>query len=129
MNFVKRKAIYTAQEIPPADFETIKAGLLSRVSTTVTENRIPSHLIINWDQTALPLLPTGEWTSAKEGSKHVVVAGFGDKRQVTRVFCSTMEGEFLPPQILYEGRTERCHPANSFPAEWDIWHSDTHWSN
>ena len=60
------------------------------------------------------------------GSRRVVVAGLGDKRQITGVFCSTMEGEFLPPQLLYEGRTD---PSFIFPEDWDIWHSSNHWSN
>ena len=89
----------------------MKAQFLERVSVTVKNGNIPSHLVLNWDQTAIPLLPAGEWTMEKEGSRHVVVAGLGDKRQITAAFCSTMEGEFLPPQLLYEGRTERCHPS------------------
>ena len=40
-----------------------------------------------------------------------------------------MEGEFLPPQLLYEGRTERCHPSFKFPEDWDVWHLSNHWSN
>ena len=128
MNFVKRKAS-TGQKIPPADLETIRAQFLDRVSAAVKTGSIPSHLVLNWDQTAIPLLPAGQWTMEKEGSRRVVVTGLGDKRQITGVFCSTMEGDFLPPQLLYEGRTERCHPSFSFPKDWDIWHSRNHWSN
>ena len=66
---------------------------------------------------------------AEEGSRCVPVACLGDKRKITGVFCSTMEGEFLPPRLLYEGHTERCHPSFKFPEDWDIWHSSNHWSN
>ena len=128
MNFVKRKAS-TGKKIPPADLETIRAQFLDRVSAAVKTGSIPSHLVLNWDQTTIPLLPAGQWTMEKEGSRRVVVTGLGDKRQMTGVFCSTMEGDFLPPQLLYEGRTERCHPSFSFPKDWDIWHSRNHWSN
>ena len=36
---------------------------------------------------------------------------------------------FLPVQVIYQGKTEHCHPKNEFPPEWDITHSQKHWSN
>ena len=41
----------------------------------------------------------------------------------------TAAGEYLAPQLLYKGKTTKCHPQVSFPDGWDIWHSDNHWSN
>lgn len=38
-------------------------------------------------------------------------------------------GEYLPPQLIYEGKTPRCHPRVNFPDKWDIWHTENHWSN
>ena len=38
-------------------------------------------------------------------------------------------GEYLPPQLIYKGKTERCHPKISFPNGWDVWHTDNHWCN
>ena len=35
----------------------------------------------------------------------------------------------LPPQLIYQGKTERCHPRVSFPSQWDVWHTDNHWAN
>ena len=35
----------------------------------------------------------------------------------------------LPPQLIYQGKTERCHPRVSFPSQWDVWHTDDHWAN
>ena len=40
-----------------------------------------------------------------------------------------MVGEMLPMQILYTGKTERCHPAYSFPPDFDIFHTPNHWAN
>ena len=40
-----------------------------------------------------------------------------------------MSGDILPPQLLYQEKTEKCHPKVDFPEEWDIWHSENHWSN
>ena len=39
-----------------------------------------------------------------------------------------MVGEFLPPQIIYKGKTNRCHPHYNFPSDWSITHSPNHWS-
>ena len=55
MNFVNRKAS-TSQKVPPADLESIEEHFLARVSAAVKAGSIPSHLVLNWDQTAIPLL-------------------------------------------------------------------------
>jgi hypothetical protein len=72
---------------------------------------IPNDLVLNWDHTGIKYVPVGNWTRAKEGSKRVDIVGMDDKRQITAVFGCTMEGEFLPPQIIYGGK---------FPGFWDI---------
>ena len=38
-------------------------------------------------------------------------------------------GEFLPPQIIYGGKTDKCHPVFKFPLDWNITHSENHWAN
>ena len=53
---------------------------------------------------------------------------FDDKRQITAVLGITLTGEYLPPQLIYQGETLCCHPKVLFLQEWDIWHSDNHWS-
>ena len=65
----------------------------------------------------------------EQGSKRVDVAGANDKRQITAVFCGSLVGNFLPVQVIYQGKTPRCHPKFQFPPEWDITHSPKHWSN
>lgn len=45
------------------------------------------------------------------------------------VFCGTMDGHFLPLQLIYSGKTQRCHPVYDFPDKWCITHSENHWSN
>ena len=85
---------------------------------------IPQDLIINWDQTGMHYVPF--WTMAKEGSKRVEICGKDDKRQITAVFNCSMTGDFLPMQLIYAGKTEKCH---WFPSEWHVTHSPNHWSN
>ena len=40
-----------------------------------------------------------------------------------------MSGEFLPVQVIYEGKTKRCLRKYTFPASFDATFSENHWSN
>ena len=66
---------------------------------------------------------------AKEGSKRVEIVGADDKRQITAVFGRTMSGDFLPPQLIYQGKTSKCLPKIEFPNNWHVTWSENHWSN
>ena len=65
----------------------------------------------------------------EKGSKRVGVAGLNDKRQITAVFCASLAGEFLPVQLIYQGKTQACLPRYVFPDDWDITYTPNHWSN
>lgn len=69
------------------------------------------------------------WTLAVKGQKQIPIIGLDDKREVTAILAASASGDLLPPQILYKGTTEKCHPPVDFPKDWDIWHSTNHWSN
>ena len=127
MNFVKRKATKAARKLP-TDFPEIKLAFLKRVSDCVHEHKIPPELIINWDQTGAKYVPTSEWTLTEEGSRQVDVIGKEDKREMTVLLSCTMSGSLLPPHLIYAGKTNKCHPNITFPAGWDIHHSESHWS-
>ena len=43
--------------------------------------------------------------------------------------CGGLVGELLPFQLVYAGKTDRCHPAYKFPSDWQITHTENHWSN
>ncbi len=66
---------------------------------------------------------------AKDGSKRVEIAGIDDKRQITAVFAGTMAGEFLPPLLIYQGKTAKCLPLVEFRSDWHIIYTENHWSN
>ena len=74
-------------------------------------------------------VPVSSWTMAKEGSKRVEICGIDDKRQITAVFACSMTGDFLPIQLIYAGKTDKCHPSFTFPSDWHITHSPNRWSN
>ncbi len=128
MNFVRRKGTKAARTLP-ADFPEIRKAFLQRVKDLVGENDIPPELVINWDQTGLKIIPASEWTLEQSGAPQVSIVGAEDKRQITAVLAVSLGGELLPPQLLYAGKTPQCHPNFRFPTEWDIHHSESHWSN
>lgn len=86
-------------------------------------------MIINWDHTGIHYVPVSNWTLAEEGSKRVAIAGADDKRQITAVFASTKSGKFLPPQIIYAGKTKKCLPSVIFPNNWHVARTENHWAN
>jgi len=99
---------------------------LSDIQAVVDMEEIPACLIISWGHTALKYVPVGSWTMTKEGSKTVPLAGL-DKRQITAVFGATLDGQLLPHQIMYQGKTEACLPRTRFPSDWHVTHTPNHW--
>ena len=65
----------------------------------------------------------------KEGAKRVEIIGSDERRQITALFTVSMAGDFLAPQLIYQGKTVKCHPKINFPPDWNVTHTETHWSN
>ena len=74
------------------------------------------------------VVPASQRTQAEQGSSWVEAAGVGDKRQITVTVAGTLNGHLLPFEVLFEGKTERCHPCN-IPDSFDIWHIPNHWAH
>ena len=66
---------------------------MADVAAEVLMNDIPDKLIINWDQTGLPVVPTGQWTMHHAGEKVVPIANVDDKHQITAVLAATLAGK------------------------------------
>jgi hypothetical protein len=128
MKFVKRKATTAKSKHTPEDFAAVKQAFLDDVEAVVTMEDIPPELVLNWDQTGIHLVPASTWTMDREGSKRVEISGANDKRQITAVFCGSLTGDFLPLQLIYKGKSPRCHPQFQFPSDWHVTHSPKHWS-
>ena len=128
MGFVKRKGTTSKSKDTVEDFERRKDDFLEQVRAIVVMEDIIPDLIVNWDQTALSIVPASRWTLEKKGTKRVELIGINDKRQITAVFCGSLSGNFLPLQVIYQGKTPRCHPCYQFPLDWHITHTPTHWS-
>ena len=128
MKFVQRKATTAKSKFTPVDYETLKKSFLADVVATVTMEEIPAELILNWDQTGIKIVPSSTWTMERKGANRVEMVGVNDKRQITAIFCGALTGDFLPVQLVYKGKTSRCHPHFQFPSGWHIAHSPKHWS-
>ena len=128
LGYIKQKAT-TKASISNVDFEAQKAQFLFYIQTIVEMENIPKELVINWYHTGINYIPVSNWTMATEGLKRVEVAGLGDKRQLTAVYGASMAGDFLPPQIIYAGKTPRCLPSTKFPEDWKITFTQNHWAN
>jgi hypothetical protein len=111
------------------DFEMVKTQYLMDIKMITEMDGIPEQLIINWDQTSIEYVPVSSWTMAPRGSKRVDIIGKDDKRQITDVFACTLSGDFLPIQLIYKGKTNKCLPSVTFPLDWNVTFSDNHWSN
>ena len=92
-------------------------------------DEIPPQLIINWDHTGINYVPVSSWTMEAPGTKRVEIIGKDDKQQLTAVLGCSMSGDFLPPQLIYQGKTKKCLSHFQFPGSWDVTHSENHWAN
>ena len=128
MGFTKRRA-NSKSKVLPDHFSNLKRQFLREVEAVTKIEDIPNNLIINWDQTALKLVPSGSWTMERKGTKRVDLSGIDDKRQITAVLSGTLTGDFLPLQLIFKGTTARSLPSISFPDSWHITYTENHWSN
>ena len=120
MEFVKRRGT-TKAKVEVEDFELLKEQYLRDIKSVIEMDEIPDELVINWDQTGIHYVPVSSWTMEKEGSKRIEIVGSDDKRQLTAVFGASLAGDFLPPQLVYKGKTSRCLPVGvKFPSDWDL---------
>ena len=129
MGFTKRRANSKAKVIPD-DFVLLKEQFLLDIRTVALMEDIPADLVVNWDQTAMKIVPSCSWTMERKGTKRVEIAAIDYKRLITAVFVCSLTGNFLPVQLIYGGTTQRCLPKNvDFPEGWHITFSANHWSN
>ena len=111
MGFTKRKA-NSKSKVLPENFYEIRDQFLTDVRSVIEMEDVPPSMVINWDHTAMKIVPSTNWTMEKKGTKRVEIAGIDDKWQITAVFACAMSGKFLPMQLIYNGTTTKCLPKN-----------------
>ena len=139
--FTYKKATTSGQKLP-ADWEAQVGLMIDRAAAVVASKRIahPS-LVINWDQSALMLMPTSTYTYHGKKDKHVSVTGHDDKRQITALVGVTLEGELLPLQLVFQGQEADRTQHKAVPvldstlsqrvdyAGWHLTQTPNHWSS
>ncbi len=127
MNFVRRKGTKAARTLPD-NYSEQRERFLTGITDTVKKYNIPDKLIVNFDQTQVKIVPVSEWTLNEAGAKQVDIGALDDKRAITALLGVNAEAELIPPQLIYQGTSTRCHPQYNFPKDWNITHSSSHWS-
>ena len=120
MNWTKRKGTTGKTEPSKQFLLEEKLTFQRKISGVIFEYDIPKELIINLDQTLLSYVSPGKYTFDVKYLKTVPIKGIDDKRQITSTFAISMPGEFLPTQVIYEGKTKRCLPKYTFPASFPL---------
>ena len=82
---------------------------------SIKEYDIPSALYVNSDQTQVVYAPGDKMTYAEAGSKQIPVVGVEEKRAFTVMVSVLSDGQVLPFQAIYEGKTERALPSKDAP--------------
>ena len=119
MSFVKRKGTASAK-ITPSEFESVKAAFLAEVSQKVSDGNIPDSFIFNWDQTALHLVPSSDWTMEMTGTKRVPIAGTKDKKEITTLITVSATGKAFTAPCSRQITGSRLHPFTFFSFNWHL---------
>ena len=127
MKFVQRK-VTSQSKYTATNFAEAKQQFLDIVVQTVEMEEVCPELILNWDQTGIQIVPSSTWTMNKEGTRRVEMVGAKDKHQITALFCCTLQGDFLPMQLINKGMASWCHSKLKFLRGWHITHAPKHWS-
>ena len=104
MGMVKRRTS-TRAKTTVINFDAIKETFLQDIKHSMLMDKIPLELVINFDQTGIHYVSVSSWSMEMEGaSKRVEVVRKCDKRKINANFGISVSGEFLPIQLVYQGK-------------------------
>ena len=127
---LRRMATTSKVPIAPGLIREDKYTFQKKINGLVKWHSIPPDLVLNFDQTPLSYITVGNTTLEFEDATSVPVKYKRKSNQITWTFTISASGMFLPMQLIYAGKTERCHPQGiKFPSGLDVTHSENHWSN
>ena len=129
LGFAKRKATTSKQPVSPGFIHEVGFTFYSAIQRNINACLIPPELVINIDRTPLRFYLTPTHTLTKNGKAGVPIANSSDYHQITDTFGISMAAEFLPIQLIYQEKTNKCHPNYNLPNRFHITHTPNHWSN
>ena len=95
MGFVRRLGTKGKVHIPDSLKKELEKPYLHGIIRKIEDNDIPLSLILNLDQTSSKYIPV---------SKTVLIKGSTENRMITATFTITLDGHFLPLQLIYGGK-------------------------
>ena len=129
-NFSRRAGTTTRPPVPRGMYEECKLSFLTDIDKCINKHNIPPELVLNADQTPSSYVSVGRMTMAEKNSKSVPIKGLTDKRNITLTFVISLAGEFLPMQVIYQGKTKASLPRNFvFPKGFCLTQNPKHYSN
>lgn len=91
-----------------------------RKAYAIKEEDIPASLFVNSDQTQVVYAPGDQLTWAETGAKQVPILGGEEKRAFTVLVSVACNGNVLPMQAIYSGKTNRSRPSPMSPNYSDL---------
>ncbi|KAI0358757.1 hypothetical protein OH77DRAFT_1397063 [Trametes cingulata] len=136
LDWSSRKSTRAARKVPPNGEDLCELTFLRLVFAIKFHNIKPS-MIVNADQAGVLLMPSGKQTYEVKGSKDVTIHAHEEKRQMTIVVGSSLDGKPLPFQSVWGGSTDASLPSKKAPRRSEAdelgfvyAHGDTrHWSS
>ena len=129
MKFSRRAVTTSRPIITRSLWVEVRSQFLFDIIEKALKHNIPDELIINADQTPSKFVATDNVTMAAKGEKHVSRTGATDKRAITVTLCESLDGNILPFQLIYTGKTPRSLPNIEFPPGFCLAYNEKHWSN
>ncbi|THU78946.1 hypothetical protein K435DRAFT_586887, partial [Dendrothele bispora CBS 962.96] len=111
MNWSPRTGTRASAHLP-ADAEDICERALMRIVYAMKWYNVPPKLVINGDQMGVYVLPNSSRTFDTRGQKQIDVVAKEEKRAFTLFVASTADGDFLPFQQVWGGRSSMSTPSS-----------------
>ena len=127
MKFVRRFTTTGRVPIHESLRKELEKAYLHSIVRKIKENDISLSLVLNLDQTTSKYIPVSNKTMAAKGSKNAPIKGSTDKRMITATFTITLDGNFLPMQLIYGRKT--CLPRVQFRSSFSLSFNPKHYSN
>ena len=128
-NFFRRAGTTTRPPVPLGIYGECKLTFLTDINSCIAVHSIPLHLL-NANQTPSSYVSVEKTTMAARNSSSVPIKGLTDKRNITLTFVISLNGDFLPMQIIYQGKTKASQPRGfDFPRGFVVTQNPKHYSN
>ena len=114
MGFIRRFATTAKVEIPEGAKREAELPFIHQIVSNIEKHEIPASLVLNLDKTPMKYVPCGKATLEKQGTTTVPIHCVSDKRTITATFTITLDGQFLPMQLIYSEKLREVFPKQNF---------------